>query len=71
MGLFSDVRLYFDADVDEGVAVVILVIENPRLKEVAFEGNKAVKDKSLKKEIGFNGLIFTDAMNMHGVTKYF
>jgi len=25
----------------------------------------------LKKEIGFNGLVFTDAMNMHGVTKYF
>ena len=32
---------------------------------------KSVVTDLLKDELGFNGLIFTDALNMKGATKYF
>lgn len=52
LGLFSDVQIFADSDVDEGVALIIAVVENPRLKRVDFEGNKAIKSKTLRKELG-------------------
>jgi beta-glucosidase-like glycosyl hydrolase len=33
--------------------------------------SKPIVTDLLKKELGFKGLIFTDAMNMKGVTSYF
>lgn len=38
---------------------------------VATTLSKTVVSELLKKEMGFEGLIFTDAMNMKGVSKYF
>ncbi len=45
-GLFQDVRIR-----REGGTVVIVVIENPIVAQVAFEGNKEVEDESLVAEV--------------------
>ena len=45
-GLFRDVRL-----VPGGGELVVEVVENPSINEIAFEGNKALKDDDLKKII--------------------
>jgi outer membrane protein insertion porin family len=43
-GLFSDVKMTRDGD-----RVVVQVAENPTIQQIAFEGNKKVKDDELKK----------------------
>lgn len=53
LGLFADVKLLADQNVEGGFVVIIQVIEHPRLSEAVFEGTKAIKSKKLKKEIGF------------------
>ena len=45
-GLFADVSLY-----QEGQDLVIVVVENPIINQIAFEGNKKVKDADLNSEI--------------------
>jgi outer membrane protein insertion porin family len=45
-GLFSDVKITRDGD-----RVVVQVVENPTIQQIAFEGNKKVKDDDLKKAI--------------------
>ncbi len=45
-GLFADVSLY-----REGQDLVIVVVENPIINQIAFEGNKKVKDDDLRNEI--------------------
>ena len=45
-GLFSDVKITHD-----GGRVVVTVAENPTIQQIAFEGNKKVKDADLKKAL--------------------
>jgi outer membrane protein insertion porin family len=45
-GLFSDVKITRDGD-----RVVVQVAENPTIQQIAFEGNKKVKDDELKKAV--------------------
>jgi outer membrane protein insertion porin family len=45
-GLFSDVKIARDGD-----RVVVQVAENPTIRQIAFEGNKKVKDDELKKAV--------------------
>jgi outer membrane protein insertion porin family len=45
-GLFSDVRID-----REGQAVVVTVVENPVINQVAFEGNREVDETTLKNEV--------------------
>lgn len=45
-GLFADVTFY-----QEGQALVIGVVENPIINQIAFEGNKKIKDPDLLNEI--------------------
>ncbi|MGE0611997.1 MAG: outer membrane protein assembly factor BamA, partial [Hyphomicrobiales bacterium] len=45
-GLFQDVRIG-----NRGTVVVVVVVENPIINRVAFEGNKEVEDDSLKSEV--------------------
>ena len=45
-GLFSDVRIN-----QSGGRLVVSVVENPVINQVAFEGNKKAKDEQLKTEI--------------------
>ena len=50
---FSDIQLYVDLDPETHVAVVEIVVEeNPKLGEVRFEGNRKIKSKKLKRELG-------------------
>jgi outer membrane protein insertion porin family len=52
MGLFGDVKVFIDTNAPGGVVVEIAVIEYPRLGVVKFQGNRAFKDKKLKRELG-------------------
>ncbi|MDD9899419.1 MAG: outer membrane protein assembly factor BamA [Alphaproteobacteria bacterium] len=45
-GLFADVSLY-----QEGRDLIVVVVENPIINEIAFEGNKRIKDDALLAEI--------------------
>lgn len=45
-GLFADVSFY-----QEGNDLVVVVVENPIINQIAFEGNKKVKDADLANEI--------------------
>ena len=45
-GLFRDVQYHF-----AGGHLVVVVVENPVINEVAFEGNKKAKDEQLKAEV--------------------
>ena len=45
-GLFQDVRIR-----REGATIVIVVVENPIVSHVAFEGNKAIEDDTLASEV--------------------
>ena len=45
-GLFKDVKI-----AHEGDRVLVMVVENPTIGMLAFEGNKKVKDDDLKKEV--------------------
>ena len=45
-GLFADVKIAHDGD-----RIVVQVIENPTIQQIAFEGNKKVKDDDLKKAV--------------------
>jgi outer membrane protein insertion porin family len=45
-GLFADVSLY-----QEGSDLIIVVVENPIINQIAFEGNKKVKDEDLLNEV--------------------
>ncbi|MEZ0259991.1 MAG: outer membrane protein assembly factor BamA [Alphaproteobacteria bacterium] len=45
-GLFADVSLY-----QEGNDLIIVVVENPIINQIAFEGNKKVKDEDLLNEV--------------------
>jgi outer membrane protein insertion porin family len=51
--LFSDIKLYAEQNEADGFVVIIQVVEHPQMSDVAFEGNKVLKSKKLKKEVGF------------------
>ncbi len=54
-GLFSDINFYQDGD-----DLVVSVVENPVINEIAFEGNKKLKDEDLKAEINLRPrVVFT------------
>lgn len=53
LGLFADIKLLADQNEDGEFVVIIQVAEHPQLSEVLFEGNKEIKSKKLKREVGF------------------
>ncbi|MCW8915820.1 MAG: outer membrane protein assembly factor BamA [Magnetovibrio sp.] len=54
-GLFSDVSLR-----REGETLVIIVVENPVINRIAFEGNNRLKDEDLSAEVGLKArMIYT------------
>jgi beta-N-acetylhexosaminidase len=73
--VFNNELLPFINDINSGVASVML----GHLNVPALEGksplpasiSKEVVTNILKRELGFNGLVVTDAMNMNAVTKYY
>lgn len=61
--------------ISRGIASVMVAhLYIPELDSTANQAStlsKLIVDSLLKKELGFNGLIFTDALNMHGVSKFY
>ena len=52
LGLFSDIQIFYDLDVENKVVVEIVVEEYPKLGSVGFEGNRGIKSRKLKKKLG-------------------
>jgi len=76
MAQLENLELYpFKQLIDAGVkSVMIAHLEVPALEtepHVPTTLSKNTVTNLLKKKMGFKGLIFTDALNMKGVTKYF
>jgi len=53
LGIFSDVAVYAEKT-PGGVGLTIRVEPYPRVSKINFDGNKKIKDKTLKKEITIN-----------------
>ena len=53
LGVFEDVQIYFDGELEDGIKITIEVKESPVLNEVVFKGNKKLKDKKLLDELDF------------------
>lgn len=71
-----DVELYpFKALIDSGIgSVMVAHLYVPALdktKDRASTLSPKIVKKLLKEKLGFKGLTFTDALNMHGVSKYY
>jgi beta-glucosidase-like glycosyl hydrolase/CubicO group peptidase (beta-lactamase class C family) len=71
-----DVELYpFKALIDSGMgSVMVAHLYVPALdktKDRASTLSPKIVKKLLKEKLGFKGLAFTDALNMHGVSKYY
>ena len=72
----DSLELYpFKKLIDEGVASIMVAhLSIPSLdstENLASTLSKPIVTKLLKKQLGFKGLIFTDALNMKGVAKYY
>ncbi len=60
LGLFKDVKIDLE-DTEDGVAIKILVAENPTVSSIIMEGNRKIKEKDILEKIHFKkGSIFTD-----------
>ena len=71
-----DVELYpFKALIDSGMgSIMVAHLYVPALdktKDRASTLSPKIVKKLLKEKLGFKGLAFTDALNMHGVSKYY
>lgn len=51
LGIFSDIQLYLDREIGDGVFLRLKLQEYPRLDSYSFEGNKKIKDKELRDEL--------------------
>ncbi|MFN4230236.1 outer membrane protein assembly factor BamA [Parvibaculum sp.] len=64
-GLFADITMRL-----EGTALVVSVVENPIINRVAFEGNSAIKEEDLQKEVQLQPrVIYTRAKVQSDVTR--
>ena len=64
-GLFADITMHL-----EGTKLVISVVENPIINRVAFEGNSAIKEEDLQKEVQLQPrVIYTRAKVQADVTR--
>ena len=49
LGLFQDIQLQYEKETDDGLFLVIKVVENYILGDIRYEGNKKLKNPNLKK----------------------
>ncbi|MEQ9227202.1 MAG: outer membrane protein assembly factor BamA [Parvibaculum sp.] len=64
-GLFADITLHLD-----GSRVIVSVVENPIVNRVAFEGNSALKEEDLQKEVQLQPrIVYTRAKVQADVTR--
>ena len=63
--LFSDVKIY-----KQGLNIIVNVVENPIISQVAFEGNKTIKDDKLTGEVSLHSRsIYTKAAVQNDVQR--
>ena len=48
LGLFQDIQIQYDEETNEGLSLTIIVKENFILGEITYEGNKKLKDSSIR-----------------------
>jgi len=53
LGLFSDVQVYGEEELEGGARLEIVVKELPSLRKLTFEGNRKIKKEELGDEVGF------------------
>ena len=64
-GLFADISMHLD-----GTRVIVSVVENPIVNRVAFEGNSALKEEDLQKEVQLQPrVVYTRAKVQGDVTR--
>ncbi len=64
-GLFADITMRLD-----GTKLIVSVVENPIINRVAFEGNSAIKEEDLQKEVQLQPrVIYTRAKVQSDVTR--
>ncbi|MBO6905971.1 MAG: outer membrane protein assembly factor BamA, partial [Parvibaculum sp.] len=64
-GLFADISMRLD-----GTRVIVSVVENPIINRVAFEGNSALKEEDLQKEVQLQPrVVYTRAKVQGDVTR--
>jgi len=51
LGVFSDIRLYVDKEVRDGIYLTIKVKEYPRLEKYQIKGNKKIKTKEIQDKL--------------------
>lgn len=51
LGIFEDVQLLIDKKVDDGIFLLIKVVEYPRLEKIVFEGNDKLSEDKLNKMV--------------------
>ncbi|PKQ05077.1 MAG: outer membrane protein assembly factor BamA [Alphaproteobacteria bacterium HGW-Alphaproteobacteria-12] len=64
-GLFADITMHL-----EGSRLIVSVVENPIINRVAFEGNSAIKEEDLQKEVQLQPrIVYTRAKVQADVTR--
>lgn len=53
LNIFSDVQIVIDRQLQDGVFLVIKVLEYPRVEKVVFEGNDELSEKDIESKISF------------------
>ena len=51
-GLFNDVQIYINEETEEGISVIIAVVETPVLGEILITGDKKVSKTKIEEAIG-------------------
>ena len=54
LGLFQDVQIQYEEETEDGLSIIIQVMENFILGDIRFEGNKKIKDRKFDDEISLS-----------------
>jgi len=54
LGLFQDVQIQYEEETEDGLSIIIEVMENFILGDIRFEGNKKIKDRKFDDEISLS-----------------
>ena len=52
LGLFQDIQIEYEKETEDGLFLVIKVIENYILGDIKYEGNKKIKESKFEEELG-------------------
>ena len=52
LGLFQDIQLQYEKETEDGLFLVIRVVENYILGDIKYEGNRKIKESKFEEELG-------------------